>query len=139
MIKTLTIIALIGSICDIANGRTMSESKNEKVYILNESEDPVAIATKSKVTEGALYMRDPNISGQGLKPKIAEPSVKPAIKKSLVAKSTPKAKPQSKKPFRIAATVRLPRVEFSRVALPLGLREESMNADFLSKSLDQMP
>ncbi len=80
MIKTLTIIALIGSIYDIANGRTMSESKNEKVYILNESEDPVAIATKSKVAEGALYMRDPNISGQGLKPKIAEPSVKPAIK-----------------------------------------------------------
>lgn len=130
----LIMTATILTICSVAN----AAKKPERVYFVRDAEEPVVIGPKANSGKG-LMMRDPNLDGTS----------SPTPQKSVAVK-TKKPVPISKKigkrpgtlafkPLKIGATLRMPRVEFGRVALPVGIREELPSTDFIAKSLNDMP
>ncbi len=115
--------------------------KSEKVYVLQGSDSPVRIEKADSVEKEELVMRDPNMAGDAKAVKKIAPIEKHSLK--IVSKPSKKSvakKPASQfKPMKVSATVRLPRVAFSKISLPVGLREESKSNDFVDRSLDQLP
>lgn len=130
----LIMTALLMVFCSVAN----AAKKAERVYFVRDAEDPVVIGAKENTGKG-LIMRDPNLGSSGLlaekKAKVNKLPAKPVI----VQKKSKKPSAIAFKPLRISATLRMPRVEFGRVALPVGIREELPSTDFISKSLSEMP
>jgi hypothetical protein len=130
----LIITVLLMTICSIAN----AAKKTERVYFVRDAEDPVVIGAKENNGKG-LIMRDPNLGSSGpLVEKKAKVNKLPA-KPTIVQKKVKKPSFVAFKPLKISATLRMPRVEFGRVALPVGIREELPSTDFISKSLSEMP
>lgn len=126
------ITVVFSVICSVANA-----AEPERVYFIRNPEDPVVISSKANSGKG-IIMRDPNLGTNESKPAKMLPKER---KKTAVSalKLTPKKSALAFKPLRIGATLRMPRVEFGRVALPTSIREELPSTDFIDRSLNEMP
>ena len=123
---------LMSFFCTIANA-----APSERVYFVRDADEPVVIGTKPNAGKG-IMMRDPNLNGGDQK---ATPVVRVEPKKHVaVIKPLPKkSSALAFKPMKIGATMRMPRVEFGRVALPVSIREEEPSTDFIARSLGDLP
>lgn len=127
----IIVMALGMTFCGFAQAK-------DRVYLIKGAEQTVVI-TKGDVKEGqgdTLKMRDPNLGGKSVA------VTKVVVKKAPVAKTTLKPKEKSTmafSPMRIGGSVRMPRVDFGRVSLPGGIRDESVDTNFIQKSLSTGP
>jgi len=111
----------------------------KKVYVVSPTSGNLVevrrkVDDKLQSSSETIVMRDPNLDGR----KIPE-KAKLLTKPKKVAVKKPEKRPVAFKPMRVAASVRMPRVEFGKIALPVGLREESRSIDFADRSLSDLP
>lgn len=122
----------------------------EKVFLLQGKMEPVKVLLLKDVKDGAeKVMRMPDLVGHGDKEeKISQlpphdmPSDASAMSTGSSAKNHLAVQPTQYNPIKfskanIKGTLRLPRVRFARVGVPLDIRDESPSLDFVSKSLKE--
>lgn len=114
-----------------------SAGASERVYFVRDAEDPVVIGTKPNAGKG-IMMRDPNLGSDEAKT-TSTTLVVPKKHKTIVKVLPRKSSALAFKPMKIGGTMRMPRVEFGRVALPVSIREEEPSTDFIARSLDDLP
>lgn len=128
----LVLTALCSLFCSFAYA-----AKSERVYFVRDAEKPVVIGTKPNAGKG-IMMRDPNLSGGESKTAVI-PHSSQKKHASVIKPLSRKSSALAFKPMKIGGAMRMPRVEFGRVALPVTIREEEPSTDFISRSLNDLP
>ena len=118
-------------------------SENNRVYLLHDARTPTKITTKPGSYLG-ITMRAPDLDGQAqLGAEVGENKKihgkkqhdEKKLEKPLLASHSA----MNFHAMRIAGTMRMPRVRFASVALPISIREAKPNIDFLPKTLENEP
>lgn len=118
---------------------TSLEAKDKRVYLLKEPGSFVDIkksVDKPVDSSAEFVMRDPNLGGD---PKPTLPTKRKIVRIAPKKVAKPQPSAVSFKPLRVAGSVRMPRVEFGRVSLPVGIREESPSINFSDRDLLDAP
>lgn len=133
-IALITIYAVL-----LASTKGLSEAN--KVYVLQGPTKPILIAPKSQTPSDGLFMRDPNLDGAAITHKKVDdaPSKLHAVKKAATPKKALANRGHQFKAIKIAGSVRMPRVAFSKVTLPVGMREETSRTEFIDRYLLDAP
>lgn len=139
--------------CTPAFAKFHSAKEGAKVFLLEARGEPAQVVPLKilKETE-AVMMRMPDLGASGVSTSAAPSEGKsardghkklhatdshsaPIEEPTAVAGDKPAAKPLKFSKAKIKGTLRLPRVKFARVGVPLDIRDEIPSLDFTSKSL----
>jgi hypothetical protein len=111
-----------------------SYGKEETRYVVEEPGSLVKMV-KGKSDLSGIQMRDPNLDSANVRVPVKPQTKKPAkVRVEIVRKETNSI--QKFKSLKVAASVRLPRVEFGKTALPLGIRNETPSVNFVKPGYD---